>query len=88
MRWNRTATYTKEKEKMKKKQIEFPISCSEVSHLIDEWCFNEKHRAILKRRWIDGIGQEELAEEFDLSVRQIQYIIYKQGDKVLRHVPF
>ncbi len=73
---------------MKKKQIEFPISCSEVSHLIDEWCFNEKHRAILKRRWIDGIGQEELAEEFDLSVRQIQYIIYKQGDKVLRHVPF
>lgn len=87
LRWQWTATYT-EKEEMKKKRINFTISCSEVAHYIDEWCFNQKHREILKRRWIDGAGQEELAEEFDLSVRQIQNIIYRDGDKVLRHIPF
>lgn len=66
----------------------FNVSRSEVEHYIDEWCFNQKYRAILKRRWLDGIRQEILAEEFDMSVRQIQNIIYKEGDKVLRHMPF
>lgn len=63
-------------------------SRSEIEHYIDEYCFNEKHRAILKRRWLDGVLQEPLAEEFDMSVRQIQNIIYKEGDKVLLHIPF
>lgn len=67
---------------------DFNISRSEVEHYIDEWCFNEKYRAILKRRWLDGICFEPLAEEFDMSVRQVQNIIYKEGDKVLRHMPF
>jgi hypothetical protein len=66
----------------------FNISRSEVEHYIDEWCFNQKYRDILKRRWLDGICLEPLAEEFDMSVRQIQNIIYKEGDKVLRHMPF
>ena len=66
----------------------FDISRSEIEQIIDEWCFNEKYRAILKRRFLDGICLEPLAEEFDLSVRQVQNIIYTQGDKVLRHVPF
>ena len=75
------------KEEMKRK-YNFAISRSEVEHAIDEWCFNEKYRAILKRRFLDGVCFEPLAEEFDLSVRQVQNIIYKEGDKVLRHVPF
>ncbi len=66
----------------------FNISRSEVEHYIDEWCFNQKYRDILKRRWLDGICLEPLAEEFDMSVRQVQNIIYKEGDKVLRHMPF
>lgn len=64
------------------------ISRTELENLIDEWCLNEKYRNILKRRFLDGICFEPLAEEFDMSVRQIQNIIYKEGDKVLRHVPF
>lgn len=53
------------------------LSRSEISALIDEWIFNERDRKILKRRLLDGICYEPLAEEFDLSVRQIKAIVYK-----------
>lgn len=62
------------------------LSRSEVEHLIDEYCFNEKYRKILKRRFLDGICFEPLAEEFDLSVRQVKNIVYKEGDKILRRI--
>ena len=61
---------------------------SSVERLIDEWCFNEKYRYILKRRLLDGICYETLSEETGMSVRQIKNIVYKEGDRVLRHVPF
>ena len=63
------------------------LSRSEVEHLIDDYCFNEKYRHILKRRFLDGVCFEPLAEEFDMSVRHVKNIVYKEGDKVLRHVP-
>lgn len=53
------------------------MSRSEVEYLIDEWIFNERNRKILKRRLLDGICFEPLAEEFDLSVRQTKNIVYK-----------
>ena len=55
---------------------------SEYAKLIDEWIFNERDRAILKRRLLDGICYEPLAEEFNLSVRQTKKIVYK-GEKIL-----
>lgn len=58
------------------------ISNSELTILIDEWIKSERDRAILKRRLIDGICYEPLAEEFDLSVRQVKNIIYK-GENIL-----
>lgn len=57
-------------------------SRSEVEHLIDEWIFNERDRKILKRRLLDGICYEPLAEEFDLSVRQAKNIVYKGQTKL------
>ena len=63
------------------------ISRSEMEIYIDEWCLNEKYRYILKRRFLDGIRFEPLAEEFDMSVRQIKNIVYRYGDEVLRHIP-
>lgn len=56
------------------------LSRSQIEDLIDEWIIGknaERDRKILKRRLIDGICFEPLAEEFDLSVRQIQNIVYK-----------
>lgn len=61
-------------------------SRTELTEAIDEWILNEKHRAILKRRLIDGICFEPLAEEFDMSVRQIKTIVYKSQDKLFRHL--
>lgn len=42
----------------------------------------ERDRKILYRRLIDGIRFEPLAEEFDLSVRQTKYIVYRHIDKI------
>lgn len=62
------------------------LSVSEVEHLIDEWIFSERDRAILKRRLIDGITYEPLAEEFSMSVSQIKRIVKKQQAVIFRHL--
>lgn len=58
------------------------LSRSAVDHLIDEWIFSERDRAILRRRILDGICYEPLAEEFELSERQVKNIVYK-GEKII-----
>ena len=61
-------------------------SRTEIEHAIDEWIFNERNRKILKRRLLDGITYENLAEEFDMSVRQIKKIVYKCTDQLLKRL--
>lgn len=62
---------------------------SEVQHLINEWIRSERDRKIVKRRLIDGIAYEKLAEEFydeyGLSVRQIKNIVYRSEVKIFCH---
>ena len=62
------------------------LSRSQIESLIEEWIFSERNRAILKRRLIDGITYERLAEEFDMSVRQIKTIVYKSEEKIFSHI--
>lgn len=64
--------------------IPLDVTNTQIAHIIDEYIHSERDRALLKRRFIDGICFEPLAEEFDLSVVQTKRIVYKQGDKVLR----
>lgn len=64
------------------------LSKTEVEYLIDEWVigkYAERDRAIMRRRLIDGVCYEPLAEEFDLSVAQIKRIIYKRQNQIFRH---
>lgn len=56
------------------------LSRTQINELIDEWVLNERDRAILKRRLLDGICYEPLAEEFDMSVGQTKAIVYKYQD--------
>lgn len=66
------------------------LSRSQVERLIDEWIIGahaDRDRRLLKRRLIDGLTYEALAEEFDLSVRQTKAIVYKCEDKLFRHLP-
>lgn len=60
------------------KYQDIPASVLEIA--IDEWIHNERNRRIVKRRLIDGICYEPLAEEFDLSVRQVKNIVYKSEE--------
>lgn len=56
----------------------------DVEILIDEYIFKERDRQILKRRLLDGICFEPLAEEFNLSVRQVKNIVYKNMEKLVK----
>lgn len=67
-----------------KHEIDLPRSA--IEHLIDEWILNEKYRAILKRRLLDGICYEPLSEEFNMSVRQVKTIVYKSEQKLFSHI--
>ena len=60
------------------------LSRSEIEYLIDEWILNERNRGILKRRLLDGITYERLAEEFDMSVRQVKNIVYRSEEKLFK----
>ena len=60
---------------------------SQISALIDEYIHSERDRNILKRRLIDNIMYEPLAEEFDLSVRRVKDIVYKHEDTLFKHLP-
>ena len=57
-----------------------------IEHLIDDWILKERDRQILKRRLLDGICFEPLAEEFDLSVSQVKRIVYKGSDRIFSHL--
>ena len=61
-------------------------SRTELTEAIAEWILNEKHRAIMYRRLIDGITFEALSEEFDMSPRQIKRIVYKCEEVIFRHI--
>lgn len=62
------------------------LSRSEIEKAIDEWIFNERDRKILKRRLLDGICYEPLAEEFDLSVRHVKSIVYKSENRLFTKI--
>lgn len=53
------------------------VSSAELEQLINSWDLSERDRAVIRRRLIDGIRFEPLAEEFDLSVSQVKRIVGK-----------
>lgn len=59
---------------------------SRIAEVIDEYIHSERDRKILKRRFIDGICYEPLAEEFDLSVGQVKNIVYKHEHTIFKHL--
>ncbi|MBR3645977.1 MAG: hypothetical protein IKN54_06125 [Lachnospiraceae bacterium] len=68
---------------------ELDLSRTQIENLIDEWIVGrnaERDRAILKRRLIDGIVYEKLAEEFDLSTQRVKDIIYKSQSRLFKHI--
>lgn len=62
------------------------LSNSQISELIDEWVKGERDRAIMKRRLIDCVCFEPLAEEFQLSARHIRLIVHKNEERIFKHI--
>jgi len=61
----------------------------DVLSAIDRYIIGQnaiRDREILKRRLIDGIHFEPLAEEFELSVRRTKDIVYKWQTKIWKHI--
>ena len=58
------------------------LPAEEIESLVDRWIHSERNRKIIKRRLIDGIRYEPLAEEFELSARQIKDIVRKGKEKI------
>lgn len=62
----------------------------DVERAIYQWIIGphaERNREIVSRKLFDGITFEQLAEEFDLSVRQAKAVVYKCYDVIFRHIP-
>lgn len=62
------------------------LSRTEWEYLIDEWIFSERDRAIIKRRLLDGLTFEQLANEFNYSTQNIQRIIYKGTSRLFKKI--
>ena len=58
---------------------------SHIRELIAEHIHSERDRNILCRRLIDGITFERLAEEFEMSPRQIRSIVHKNENVLFKH---
>ena len=65
--------------------MEHGLSRSQIIFLTDEWILNARDRQIVKRRLIDGITYEELAEEFHLSAQRVKEIVGKALTVILAH---
>lgn len=64
----------------------YDLSRSEWEHLIDEWIFSERDRAMLKRNLLDGRTYEQIAEQFDMSTRQVARLIPKLQEKLFKRI--
>lgn len=63
-----------------------PYTNSQMRAVIDEYIHSERDRQILTRRLVDGVVFEKLAEEFDMSDKQIKRIVYKLQEELFRHI--
>ena len=60
---------------------------SQIEKLIAEHLHSQRDRDLLRRRLIDGIVFEKLAEEFELSPRQTRTIVHRCEQTLFKHLP-
>lgn len=63
------------------------VSSKEISDAIDLWILSERARKIAKRRFVDAITHEAIAEEFDMSPTQVKRITKKSKQLLVKHCP-
>ena len=59
---------------------------SELSAAIDEYVKGSNNRKIMKDRYIDYLTFQQLADRYNYTVRQIQYIVHKCETQLFKHL--
>ena len=62
------------------------VTNSAIAHVIDEYVHSSRDREILKDRYINGMCYEPLSEKYDVSVTTIKNIIYKNENRIFKHL--
>ena len=62
------------------------LSRTEWEHYINEFIFNEEHRAMLRRNLLDGRTYEQLAEEFDCSRDKVARLIPRLQNRLFKKI--
>ena len=75
-----------EVKNMKDQEIINSKSRTEWEALIDNWVHNEVDRQMLKRRLLDGVCFEPLAEEFNISTNHCQNRIKKAKIQLFKNI--
>lgn len=58
----------------------------EWENLIDRWIFDEKDRIILKRKFLDNVSLERIAEDLEMSTRQINRRFKKAKTQLFKRI--
>lgn len=65
------------------------ITASKIQAVVNEYIIGknaERNRKLTYRRLADGVTQEKLAEEFEMSLSQVQRILRKTEPIVFKHL--
>ena len=68
------------------KMENYDLSRSEWEFYIDQFIFDEEHRAMLKRNLLDGRTYEQIAEQFGCSRDKVARLIPKLQEKLFRKI--
>lgn len=65
------------------------LTNSQLTNIIDEYVRGfkaDRNKSMLKSKLITGMTYEEVAEEYDMSVRQVKYIISNTLQTIVTHL--
>ena len=62
------------------------LSRTEWEHYINEFIFNEEHRAMLKRNLLDGRTYEQISEQFDCSRDKVARLIPRLQNRLFKKI--
>ena len=65
---------------------DYPLTRTQWEHLIDEYIFSERDRAIVKRKMLDDVTFERLAEEYELSVQRTKVIVGEAKTRLFQYL--
>ena len=71
---------------MRKNLEDYDLPRSKWVEIFSEWILDEKARYIMERKLLDNVTFEALAEEVEMSERQVKNIVYKNIGKIINHI--